>query len=114
MKKQHLFTVTALVALMSLGGALALPALAQVAGGTTTVAVAVTESTELAMGWSVKKTLMGKTLYNEAGTKIGKVEDLIVSPARSVIFAGETTSCSTRDSSSLSSTAPPSIHARSS
>ena len=34
--------------------------LAQVAGGTTTVGVSVTESTQLAMGWSVKKTLMAR------------------------------------------------------
>jgi len=59
---------------------------AQVAGGTTTVGVSVTESTQLAMGWSVKKTLMGKTVYNEAGQKIGKVEDLIISPDKNVSF----------------------------
>jgi hypothetical protein len=58
------------------------PASAQVAGGTTTVA----ESTQLAMGWSVKKTLMGKSIYNEAGAKVGKVEDLIVAPDKNVSY----------------------------
>jgi sporulation protein YlmC with PRC-barrel domain len=59
---------------------------AQVAGGTTTVGVNVTESTQLALGWSVKNTLMGKMIYNEAGDKVGKVEDLIISPDRKVTY----------------------------
>ena len=62
------------------------PATAQVAGGTTTVDTAVVESTRLAMGWSVKKTLMGKTVYNEAGQKVGKVEDLIIAPDRNLSY----------------------------
>jgi sporulation protein YlmC with PRC-barrel domain len=60
-----------------------LAAMAQVAGSTTT-AVAVVESTNVAMGWSVKKTLMGKAVYNEAGQKVGKVEDLIISPDKAI------------------------------
>ena len=59
---------------------------AQVAGGTTTANVSVTESTQVAMGWSVKKTLMGKTIYNDAGKKVGKVEDLIISPDKNVSY----------------------------
>lgn len=59
---------------------------AQVAGGTTTLEASVTESTKLAMGWSVKKTLMGKTVYNDAGDKVGKVEDLIISPDRNLSY----------------------------
>jgi sporulation protein YlmC with PRC-barrel domain len=62
------------------------PAAAQVAGATTTADVSVTESTKLAMGWSVKKTLMSKTIYNDAGDKVGKVEDLIISPDKSVSY----------------------------
>lgn len=65
---------------------LAAPVAAQVAGATTTVEATVTESTRLAMGWSVKKTLMGKTIYNEAGDKVGKVDDLIISPDKNVSF----------------------------
>jgi sporulation protein YlmC with PRC-barrel domain len=59
---------------------------AQVAGGTTTTDVNVVESTRLAMGWSVKKTLLGKTVYNGAGQKVGKVEDLIITPDKSVSY----------------------------
>jgi hypothetical protein len=40
---------------------------AQVAGEASTVGVAVVESTKVAMGWSFKKTQMGKTIYNDAG-----------------------------------------------
>jgi len=76
-----LATLTVVGALCSAG-----PATAQVAGGTTTVEASITESTKLAMGWSVKKTLMGKTIYNDAGVKVGKVEDLIISPDKNVSY----------------------------
>ncbi len=61
-------------------------ATAQVAGGSTTVEASITESTQIAMGWSVKKTLLGKTIYNDAGQKVGKVEDLIISPDKNVSY----------------------------
>jgi sporulation protein YlmC with PRC-barrel domain len=63
-----------------------MPISAQVAGGTTTVGVSVVESTQLAMGWSVKKTLMGQNIYNDEGKKVGKVEDLIISPDKNVSY----------------------------
>jgi sporulation protein YlmC with PRC-barrel domain len=62
------------------------PVAAQVAGGTTTVDTSVIESTRMAMGWSVKKTLLGKTIYNDAGQKVGKVEDLIISPDKNLTY----------------------------
>lgn len=74
-----LATLTVVGALCSTG-----PVAAQVAGGTTTVGVSVT--TQLAMGWSVKKALLGKTIYNDAGQKVGKVEDLIISPDTNVSY----------------------------
>ena len=76
------------LAMLTLAGVLctAGPVVAQVAGGSTTVGVAVVESTKVAMGWSVKKTLMGKTIYNDAGQKVGNVEDLIISPDKDVSY----------------------------
>jgi sporulation protein YlmC with PRC-barrel domain len=62
------------------------PAAAQIAGGTTTVDTSVTESTRLAMGWSVRKTLLGKSIYNDAGQRVGKVHDLIIAPDRNVSY----------------------------
>lgn len=59
---------------------------AQVAGGSTTIEASITESTQIAMGWSVKKSLLGKTIYNDAGQKVGKVEDLIISPDTNVSY----------------------------
>lgn len=79
---------TIAVTTLALLGALsaAAPACAQIAGGTTTVEATVTESIELARGWSVKKTLMGKTVYNDAGKKVGKIDDLIIAPDRNVSY----------------------------
>ena len=62
------------------------PVAAQSAGGSTTVGVSVIESTRIAMGWSVRKTLLDKTVYNDAGQKVGKVEDLIVAPGNNVSY----------------------------
>lgn len=72
----------ALIATLSVGA----PAAAQVAGGSTTVDTTIVESTQIALGWSVKKTLLGKTVYNDAGLKVGKVEDLIIAPDRNVSY----------------------------
>lgn len=55
---------------------------AQVAGAT----ISITESTQIASGWSVKKTLMGKTIYNDVGAKVGNVEDLIIAPDKSLSY----------------------------
>jgi hypothetical protein len=82
MKNRLTIATLTLVGALSLVGA----ASAQVAGGTTTTGVSVIESTQLALGWSVKKTLMGKTIYNEHGVKVGKVEDLIISPDKKLTY----------------------------
>jgi sporulation protein YlmC with PRC-barrel domain len=74
------------LASLALAGSLCTAAMAQIAGGTTTIGVNVTESTQIALGWSVKNTLMGKMIYNEAGDKVGKVEDLIISPDKKVTY----------------------------
>jgi len=62
------------------------PAIAQVAGATSIADVSVVESTQVALGWSVKNTLLGKTIYNEAGKKVGKVQDIIIAPDKSVSY----------------------------
>ena len=58
---------------------------AQVAGSTTT-GVAVAEMQEVALGWSAKKQILGKTVYNESHETVGKVDDIIVAPDRSVSY----------------------------
>jgi sporulation protein YlmC with PRC-barrel domain len=62
------------------------PARAQVAGSTS-VGVVVAELDELVMsGWSTKKSLLGKAVFNERNEKIGNVEDLIISLDKQVSY----------------------------
>lgn len=83
MKKTLSITALALAAAL---GTFA-PCHAQVVvGGSTTTGVSIIESTQIALGWSVKKTLLGKSIYNEANQKVGKVEDIIISPDKSVSY----------------------------
>ncbi len=58
---------------------------AQVAGSTAR-SVTLTEVQELALGWSVKKTILGKAVYNGSGEKVGSVVDLIISPDKTVSY----------------------------
>ena len=87
-KNRSSLTVAALTIVGALcsAGPVAAQGAAPVAGGTSTVEARITESTRLAMGWSVKKTLLGKSVYNDAGQKVGKVDDLIISPDRAVSY----------------------------
>src|SRR4029450_9185268 len=61
-------------------------ALGQVAGSTT-LGVTVDEQKVLAVGWSAKKTILDKAVYNSSGEKIGEVEDLIITPEKAVSYA---------------------------
>ena len=59
---------------------------AQVAGSTT-VGVEVTELRELAVGWSAKWQILGRTVYGEHGEKLGWIDDLIISPDKALSYA---------------------------
>jgi hypothetical protein len=59
---------------------------AQVAG-TQPLSVTVEQSQALLQGWSVKKSVLGKSVYNDQNEKIGSVKDLIVAPDGSVSAA---------------------------
>ena len=59
---------------------------AQVAGSTT-VGVTVEELKVVALGWSAKKKILGKAVYNDKNEKIGSVDDLIITPDKSVSYA---------------------------
>lgn len=60
-------------------------AVAQTAGST--VSVSTTELREIAMGWSAKKQILGKGVYNNIGEKVGEIDDLIVTPDKAVSYA---------------------------
>ena len=55
--------------------------------GSTTIGVTQEEMKVVATGWSAKKDILGKAVYNDSNQKIGTVDDLIISPDRSVSFA---------------------------
>lgn len=76
---------TLLVAALGLASLMG-TAQAQVAGSTTTLGVTIAESTQVAMGWSAKKSILGKAVYNEAGVRVGKVDDLIIAPDKGVSY----------------------------
>jgi sporulation protein YlmC with PRC-barrel domain len=81
MRKTLLIAAVALAAATSIVGT----ANAQVAGSTARGAT-LTEVSEIAMGWSVKKSILGKTVYNDANDKVGTVVDLIITPDKYVSY----------------------------
>ena len=81
MHNRLLFTTLAAIAVSCNVGT----ASAQVAGSTT-LGFSVIEATRLTLGWSVKKSILGKSVYNETGAKIGNVEDIIIAPDKNVSY----------------------------
>ena len=82
MKKNLLFAALAFAGLLAATST----ATAQVAGSTTTIGVSITETERVALGWSVRKGILGTTVYDDAGAQVGTVKDLIVDPGRSVSY----------------------------
>jgi sporulation protein YlmC with PRC-barrel domain len=56
---------------------------AQTAG----VSVSTVELRRVATGWSAKKQILGKDVYNDAGDKVGEINDLIVTPDKALSYA---------------------------
>ncbi|WP_322014204.1 PRC-barrel domain-containing protein [Paraburkholderia sp. J12] len=61
-------------------------AYAQIAGSQP-LSVTVEQSQALLEGWSVKKSVLGKPVYNDDNIKVGVVRDLIIAPDGSVSAA---------------------------
>jgi sporulation protein YlmC with PRC-barrel domain len=59
---------------------------AQVAGSQP-LGVSVEVSTAIINGWSVKKSILNKSVVNDQGQKVGVIRDLIIAPDKSVSFA---------------------------
>ncbi len=55
--------------------------------GSTQLGVAVAELRDVTTGWSAKRQVLGKTIYNDSGDGIGKVDDIIVAPDKAVSYA---------------------------
>ena len=59
---------------------------AQVAGGET-LGVTVEQEAVIVNGWSVKKAILGKHVYNENNEEVGTIDDIIIAPEGSVSYA---------------------------
>ena len=55
--------------------------------GSSVISVSKSEMRQVATGWSAKKQILGKDVYNDTGEKIGEINDLIVAPNKSVSYA---------------------------
>jgi sporulation protein YlmC with PRC-barrel domain len=55
--------------------------------GSTTIGVTVENMKTVALGWSAKKQVLNKTVYNENKEKVGVIDDLIIAPDGSLSFA---------------------------
>jgi sporulation protein YlmC with PRC-barrel domain len=62
------------------------PAAAQIAGQAT-VGVTIEELKIVLLGWSAKHKLLGHNVYNDTNEKLGRIDDIIVSPKREVSYA---------------------------
>lgn len=50
--------------------------------GRAPLGVTVIEMETIVVGWSTKRDLLGKTVVNDKNDKIGKIDDLIISPSK--------------------------------
>jgi sporulation protein YlmC with PRC-barrel domain len=80
MKRSFIAVLAALAGLAAHG-----PSNAQVAGATT-LGIQDTQLQVVASGWSAKRQILGKIVYNEEGAQVGKIDDLIIAPDSAVSF----------------------------
>lgn len=59
---------------------------AQVAG-TTLLGASYAELREVAAGWSAKRQILGQPVYNDQNERVGSIDDVIVTPDKSVSYA---------------------------
>ena len=60
---------------------------AQQVVGSTTLGVAYAELRDVTTGWSTKRQVLGKKVFNDNGETIGKIDDIIVAPDKAVSYA---------------------------
>jgi sporulation protein YlmC with PRC-barrel domain len=66
-------------------GAASQEANAQIAGAQP-LGISVEQAQLIVEGWSVKKSLLGKSIYNDNGEKVGVLHDIIVAPDNAISF----------------------------
>ena len=55
--------------------------------GSTQLGVAVAELRDATTGWSARRQVLGRTVYNDSGDAVGTVDDIIVAPDKAVSYA---------------------------
>ena len=63
------------------------PCIAQQVVGSTQLGVAYAELRDVTTGWSTKRQVLGKTVFNEKDETIGTIDDIIVAPDKAVSYA---------------------------
>ena len=81
--ERKIFTAIAAASLLLAGATMAI---GQQVVGSTQLGVAVAELRDVTTGWSAKRQVLGKTIYNDSGDGIGKVDDIIVAPDKAVSY----------------------------
>lgn len=74
-------------ALALIGSSLVAPFAHAQGAGPSSIGIAGAEIAEVAHGWSAKNGILGKSVYNEGGEKVGVIEDLVVTPSKSLSYA---------------------------
>jgi sporulation protein YlmC with PRC-barrel domain len=82
--QRKMFTAIAAASVLLAG---ATTAIGQQVVGSTQLGIAVAELRDVTTGWSAKRQVLGKTIYNDNGDGIGKVDDIIVAPDKAVSYA---------------------------
>ena len=60
---------------------------AQQVVGSTTIGVAYAELRDVTTGWSTKRQVLGKNVFNDKGETSGEIDDIIVAPHKAVSYA---------------------------
>jgi sporulation protein YlmC with PRC-barrel domain len=77
---------TQLIVLATLAIAAPASSHAQVAG-TTLLGTSYAELRDVALGWSAKRQILGRPVYNDLNEQVGSVDDVIVTLDRSISYA---------------------------
>jgi hypothetical protein len=73
--------------LMLAGLALTTPAIVQAqVAGSTVIGVTVAELRDVTMGWSAKRQVLNRTVFNDKDESIGKIDDIVIAPDKAVSF----------------------------
>ena len=86
MSRKILAVMICLAVVGMMGNALAQQQ-APVAGTSTSIGVSAEELVTVVKGWSAKKQIIGKDVYNDKDEKVGVVEDLIITPDKAASYA---------------------------